>query len=788
VKKELDFFDGEPQRSEGLSIDVKRIFYKAIQYWYVIVLTLAIALVLAFLKNRYSTRIYPVTASILIKESEASEGKLLYNNPLVAFSRNYLNELYIIKSYPLIQSVIEDLNFDFTFYKEGNVKTTEVYEHFPVSVEVVETAETDYASFNFKIIGRNEFTLSERNESENSEKVLSTYRFNDTIRYNGLALIFTPKDVKALEELKDQSFIAAYTSAKTIANDYVGRLSADWSEEGAGVIDLSINGPSQNKEIDFLNGLIRRYQNLDLQRKNTSASRTIEFITEQLDGISDSLAAAEQQLELFKDKNVVTDLSAEALRLYKKLEELEVQKTELTLKNNYYKYLTDYIQSDDELGQVILPSSVGIEDQVLSSLISTMVELQLNMKLMLDQEKLQNPLVDANRKRIRALRSDIAEAVNNQRSIDKIRLDLLNKNIRYAESQLDYLPKAERRLVSIKRNYTLLDNLYVFLLQKKAEAGISKASTMSDVSIVNPPMLAGGPISPNTKMNFLIFGFAGLAFPFLGFVLVELFNTRVQSKEDIERITTIPFVGGIGHKKDLDNKAVLSSPKSAIAESFRALRSNLAYFTGNKDKTIFVITSSISGEGKTFTSINLASVFALAGKRTLIVGADLRKPKLHPDFALHNSAGLSTYLAGLADFDQIVQSTAYAQLDLISGGPVPPNPSELLLSKAMEEFIAEARRRYDCIIIDTPPLAIVTDAFSVTPYADHTVFLVRQNYTPKDLLKTAHEFHVSGKLKNISLLLNDIYKSGPGYGYGYGYTYGYGYGYTSGKAGSGYYQ
>ena len=260
------------------------------------------------------------------------------------------------------------------------------------------------------------------------------------------------------------------------------------------------------------------------------------------------------------------------------------------------------------------------------------------------------------------------------------------------------------------------------------------------------------------------------------FALAEFFNDKIQSKEDIDKISTIPFIGGIGHNKSDNNLIVQDKPKSSIAESFRALRSNLNYFTANQDKKIFMVSSSISGEGKTFTTLNLATVLAMSGKKTMIIGADMRKPKLYGDFGLNNERGLSNFLSGLSPLEDIIQTTSYSNLFLISGGPVPPNPSELLMTKKMTELIKELSDQFDYIVIDTPPIALVTDAFVLAKYADHSIFLIRQNFTPKTLLKNVEEFYRSGRLKNISVLLNDIYKTGPGYGYEYHYGYGYGYG------------
>jgi capsular exopolysaccharide synthesis family protein len=779
---------GFKQSAEGLSIDYKRIVYKSIRFWYLIVASLLLALTIAFLKNRYSQRIYPITASILVKETEELSGsELIYNNALLNFHRNYLNEPYIIKSYPLIQKVVEELNFDASFYREGNVLTTESYGDFPVKAHPVRKKSTSPMSCYFRVVNDRQFALAESEDQNPNDTLQQTFNFGDTVHYRSFTGIFVIHNNETLKNAIDQSFIFTYQPSVSLSRIYSARLAAVWAEEGAGIINLSVTGTNPAKEIDFLNGVIEGYQNDDLEKKNQTASRTVDFISNQLEAISDSLKQAERQLERFKDKNVVTDLSGEALRIYNKIEAIEGQKTELLISRNYYKYLVDYIKGDQNLDQIILPTSVGINDPILTGLVQKVTEIQLEIKM---QGKRENPIVKDAIRSINSIKKDIVESIRNQESTDNIKLTYLNNQIKSAEKQLGYLPVAERNLVSIQRNYSLMENLYIFLLQKKSEAAISQASTTSDIVLVNPPTV-GGPIAPKTSTNYAIAVALGLLIPLGVFALLEVVDNRVQSKEDIEKFTSIPFSGGVGHKKSDNNLAVFNQPKSLIAESFRALRSNLNYFIGQQQRAVFLITSSISGEGKTFTSINLASVFALSGKRVLIVGADMRRPKIFSDFDLHNQTGLSTYLAGLGQLTDIIQKTSFENLDLISGGPVPPNPSELLLTDKMPQFITEVKALYDFVIIDTPPLAIVTDAFVLSGYADHTLFLVRQNYTPRNLLQTIEDFYASGKLKNISIILNDIYRSGPGYGYGYGYAYGYNYGYGYGygdkKAAGGYY-
>ncbi len=753
-------------------IDYKRIVSKAVRYWYVIVVSVLLTSTIAYLYNRYAVRVYPVTASVIVKEVEGlSGGDLLYNNSLVNFRRNYLNETYIIKSYPLIQKVLEDLNFDIAFYKEGNVVTTEAYEDLVFIAFADRDLSRKSVQFMFKVLNGREFEL--KGEESNGDSRVHRGTFGDTLTFNDFRGVFAVRNQGSIESVVNTPYIFRYVPASILANSYVQGLNISWAEQGAGVLNLSIRGPSPQKGIDFLSGLIQQYQDHDLQNKNETASRTVDFISRQLGEISDSLRRVEYQLQQFKDKNVVTDLSGEALRLYGKVEALEGDKAELIIRKNYYKYLTDYVSRNENLDQIILPSSIGITDPILTGLVSRMTEIQLEINMSRNKE---NPLVSGAKRSIDLMRKDIVESVKNQESTDEIKIDFINKQIQTIERQLGRLPLAQRNLVSIQRNYSLMENLYIFLLQKHSEASISKAANTSDITVVNPPK-SGSAVSPNTNLNYVIGLSLGLILPLLGFILIEIFNDRIQSKEDIERFTSIPFIGGVGHKSIDNNLQVLTHPKTAIAESFRALRSNLNYFIGGKEKAVFMITSSISGEGKTFASINLASVLALSGKATLIIGADMRKPRLFGDFGLTNDVGLSTYLAGLGEFDDVLQTTSYDGLALVSGGPVPPNPSELLLTDRMMSFMQEATKRFDYIILDTPPLAIVTDAFVLAPYADHTLFVVRQNYTPRDLLKTAEDFFSSGKLKNISIVFNDIRKSGPGYGYGYGYNYGYGYGY-----------
>lgn len=785
------FFDEEMQEDQkGFTLDPKRVLARAIRFWYVIVFFLGAALAIAFYTNRYTERVYPVTSSILIREVQETGGaELLYKNALIDPYRNYLNEPYIIRSQPLVEKVVRDLNFQISFYREGYVITTEAYDYIPVKAIWCDPHSDKTGSFIFTLLDESHYTLKPLVKSDATQSI--SYAIGDSITWDGFNLCISTIPGRKTEKYIGIPFIMSINDPSAIARSYAGRLKVDWAEVGAGVINLSLTGTNPEKEIDFLNALVNEYAQRDLDKKNEAAIRTIEFIQSQLIEIKDSLRVVEFQLERFGNNSRIKDMGQEAQRLFAKVETFELQRADLLIRQNYFKYLEDYLNQSEGMDQVILPSSVGLSDPVLSRLLSQMVDLQSEIKMYMGPEGARNPIAISRIERINNIKNDITEAVNTLRSTDKIKMDFLKKQLADVQKQLNILPASERQLIAVQRNYSLLENLYVFLMQKLSEASISKAANTSDIIPVNPPQM-GGALSPKPSRNYAIAAFVGLAIPLILFVLFEIANNKVQSKEDIEKMTSIPFIGGVGHNTTGSNLTVRDKSKSGIAESFRALRSNLNYFTNNASKKIFMVSSSISGEGKTFTTINLATVFALSDKKTLIVGADMRRPKIFEDFDLHNNTGLSTYLSGLSTFEEAVQITSIDNLHMISGGPVPPNPSELLLTDQFDKFIQRCLQDYDFIIIDTPPLALVTDAFVISKYADHTVFVLRQNYTPKQFIKSIDEYHRSGKLKSMSILLNDIYKSGLGYGYGQGYAYhygyAYGYGYGSKKNGSGYYE
>lgn len=780
-----EFENRQKSNPFGIHISPTRILSNMLRYWYVIVLSVFIALGIAWAVNRYTKKLFPVKAQIMIKESqEVSGAEILYSNALVDQYRNYYNELYFLESYPVMEQVIKELKLYISFIREGNIKDSEVYGSLPANIEILSDRITD-CSFIFNIVNSNGFTLTSYTDNVTIEGTDSRqYQFGDTVRCNRLNFVIHSPD-EDLDKHLDREYLLSFRNPERIAGQYINRLNVAWTAQGSSMIDLAINGYTPEKEVDFLSKLIEVYQQRDLERKNQTFQRSIEFIRDQMGNIADSLKVIEAQMMAFKSENYITDLSAESQRLFELLEEAQRSRTEILVRENYYKYLEEYVKQNENLDQVILPATLGIGEGILSGLVQKMLELQLQAKSINRDLKSENPFQGTIESQIKDIRTNILESMKGFRQADSFRLEETNRNIQDIERQLRSLPSTETELISIKRNYSLLEGIYIFLLQKLAEARISEAGAVSDIQEVNPPRASGTPIKPKPVQNYTIALLLGLFIPSSAFALKEFFNNKVQSKDDITRVTEIPFLGAVGHNYLSTNLVVNEKPRSSMAEAFRSLRSNLSYFVDREeDCKTFMVTSSVSGEGKTFTSINLGTVFAISGKKTLLLGADLRKPRIFDDFKITNDQGLSNYLSGQKMFKDVLQNTFIDNLDVISAGPVPPNPSELMLRSEMDQFFKEAKEKYEVIIVDTPPLDIVTDAFSLSKYCDHTMFIVRQSFTP--LATVQKLMDITNKVPSLSIVLNDIRNTRAGYGLGYGYHYGYGYG-KYGQGSYGYY-
>lgn len=792
------------------TIDFKQLFYKFYKYWYLFIITIFTALTLAFLFNKYTEPIYKVGTTVMIKDDKSGfDPQMMLGLGSMKGAQNLENEIGVLKSRSLVTRAIRALNFNVSYYLEDNFVTRELYLKSPFSV-VFDTAFPQPTGLRYQltILPNNKFMLTTEGESagvysyskqrdvENLPENLNInikqeYSFGQEIKgdyYNFMVLLNTEYNPK---EHLNKKFIFNFNKTADLVGQFSGFTIEPINRESS-IVEISMKNPNSKKAADFLNMLTNVYLRRSLEKKNQIATNTIDFIDAQLLGITDSLQMAESNLQRFRTTNEVMNFDFQTEQVFTMMTELENKKAELIVKNKYYIYLQNYIATNDkDIDGLTVPSSMGIDDPVLASLINELTRLyaEKGEALMTAREK--NPIIASFDDRIRINKRTLQENVKSIINTSTIAIRDIDSRINQLSSKINQLPGTQRALFGIERKFKLNDAIYTFLLEKRSEAQITRASNMSDNEVIDNAVVDKlQPVFPKKTLNYTIALLLGLIFPVVYVLGKDYLNDKLQDKKDIEKLTKIPMLGHITHNNKESNIVVAEYPKSSIAESFRLVRTNLGFFNPGLEKQVILTTSTMPNEGKTFISMNLASIFALYGKKTLLMGYDLRKPKIYQDFGLTNNEGISSYLVNKADISKIIQKTSLPNLDVIMAGPVPPNPAELIASSKNEELMSQLREMYDYIILDTPPVGLVTDAFLMMKYADVNIFVVRHNYTHKKVFGSIISDIEQRNISNMSILMNDVKMDkssyGSGYGYGYGHGYGYGYGYGHGY-GYGYY-
>lgn len=763
------------------TIDVKKYIAKIISNWYWFALALILTLSGAYLLNRYSDPIYGVNSSLLIREDNSSsyfDDEMIPGLDLFKQGVNLQNQIGILRSYDLNKKVIEELDFDISYYSIGHIRNPELYQ--PVQLEV--HVDTNY----YQVYGEPIY-VDVLSAEELNVYVDGDYGFNKTVKYGEqistdyFNFKITIRNPEAFYDVDKARYYFVINSTNHLVNKYRSKVSVGFLDEESTILNLSVQGFVAAKEVNFLNKLAEVYIRSGLEDKNQIAKRTIHFIDEQIHGVIDSLTIAEGKLEKFRTENRVIDLSQEGRSLYDQYEQLERERAVLVVESKYYSYLEEYLVGRQGVNDIIVPTSVGIRDQVLVSTI-----MQINT---LNQQRLSvqmgslksNPRLDLIDSQIQGYKGVLTENVKNLQNTNKIGLDDINERIAILNVDIEKLPYNERKLISIQRKFNLNDQIYTYLLEKRAETGIMMASNIPAASVLDKARRElAWKVGPKTKMNYLIALVMGLFIPFLVIILRDFFNNKITSRKDIDGRTSAPIIGTVGHNAKESDLVVMDSPKSSISESFRTIKTNLQYLLVESDSRIITVTSTISGEGKTFCSVNLACIIAHSNKKTLLIGMDMRKPKMHSHFKMSNGVGLSNYLIGKKTIEEVVQKTADEYLDIIVSGPVPPNPATLLETKALEDLIAYAHKNYDFVVIDTPPIALVSDALLLAKHSDINLFVIRQNYSRTDVLDLINDLNKNKSIPDFNILVNDVKLSGY-YGNKYGYEYGYGYGYGYGQ-------
>lgn len=760
------------------AFDLKRFVFKLLSNWYWFILSTGIAYAVVYVINENIVPTYNVYTTILVDESNRTTENLVGGLQLFGGRKNLHNEIMVLTSYSLSYRTLKELDFEVSYYIEDRFRDVELYHKSPFVVQLDTAHKQQFGNTFFITIKSNlEFVLQVNENSENAQ----VYQFGEKIRDKQYAFTVKLKDSTInSSELTDNRYYFRINNLHRLASSYRGRLKVEPYSPSSSVLWLWIIGTVPQKEVDFLNKLTEVYTRLGLQEKNQIAISTINFIDNRLKTIVDSLRLAENKLQNFRINNPIVDISSEGETLLSRLNEYQTEKVELELQISYYRHLLQSIENENDFQNVLSPSAVGIDDQYVVSLLQKLGELYTQKQVKSYKVKDDNiPNIEVLEITIKNSRQALVKALKNNIEIATYSITDIEKKIDDIHRRMQTLPITERQMLNITRKFDLNDNIYTYLLQKRMEAAITQASNKSDVKVLDKARLEQvRREAPNTKKNRNTALLIGFIIPIMIFVALDFFNTKIIDRKDIENATNIPVIASLRHNSKKSYLAVYDNSKSPIAESFRALRSNLQYILVNREDKIITINSTVGGEGKTFCAINLASIIALSGKKTLLIGLDLRKPRIHYQFSeLDNSLGISTYLIDKCKYEDIIQESGYNNFQIIPSGPIPPNPAELIDSPKMKTLLQKLSQQFEYIVIDTPPVGIVADSLLLTQYADANIFVLRLNYSRKSTLKIINQLHENRKFSNLSLVINDVgvVKS---YDEQYGYGYGYGYGYT----------
>jgi len=769
-------------------IDLMRYVSLFLSNWLWIAAALFIALGIAYVVNRYAQRVYNVKSTLMIKEQQAS-GAIANMDQIFAGNiynpyPNLEDEVAILTSYTLNRRVIEQLPEHHIAYipvARNGIQWQRTYGTSPFVLRKLEERQPAGKPITIRFTGPETYTVTPQEKPDRKADKSKTgdpdreFKLGEVYDFNGFSFVMDLRDTtRHLSE--GQRWLVWFESPDKLTNLYRSSLKAEAVEDYASVFTLSFDGYSPQQGADYLNSLMRLYIDQGLELKGRAADNTIIFIEAQLGLISDSLRLAENSMENFRLNNRFVDLTLEGTLVLQRLEKFEGEKNILGLQMQYYEYLTDYLDSRDEGESVISPSVMGVTDPVLVKLVGEFATLQQQKKQMAFTVKENQPQAQLQNQQLEDARAALKENVRSAISQLKLSINNVNERIASVEKELGRLPGTERRLIGIQRKFDLNNSVYTYLLERRAEAGIAKASQITDNRIIDDAMAQNSSrIKPKEMKNFLTAAMLGLIIPMVLMVIFDLLNNKIIGRHDIERLTKAPIIGYISHSEYHVEDPVAEKPGSTLAESFRAVRTSLAFYTGQTKCPVVIISSPVSGEGKTFVSVNLATIISMMNKKVLIVGLDLRKPRVHTILKAGNGHGMSQYLSGNATFEEVIVPTDIVNLWFAPSGPVPPNPAELIGSPKMTEFITRARNEFDTIIIDTPPVGIVTDAMLLSHLANVNLFVVRQRYTTHGSVQLLDEIFRKGEMSNVAILVNDISASGYyGYGLRYGYSLGYG--------------
>jgi len=747
-------------------IDIKEVFRTIYRYKYMIILLVIVFGAASSYNAYFKPNIYQASATVEVGTQGGYGGQDMLAIATESSASDLDTEMEIIKSRFLSQIALKEVDFSHKYYSTRKFKEIELYKNSPFEVGM----NKGYGiSFDFYPLDEKTYRLAVTEAKDENGTVWS---YDESNAY-GKEIVTEHFHLNILKtkEAKDAQYRFVIIDPAAMKNSRLGGVSVTRLSQFSDILQISYADNVALRAKEAANALSKAYIIQSVEKKTKEATRKLAFIDNQLKIITENLKGSAVKLEEFKRTSNTVDLSAKAENIIRHMSEYETKLAEITIQEEMLGSLTKQVRSGRNLESISISGGEMLTASI-SPLIVKLQEAIMKKKLLREGYTELHPEVRKLRKTIGQLKKILVSTIKNLNKSMKERKALLEKSIAREQKLLNKLPADERMFGQLQRKFVVNEKVYSYLLEKRLETEIIRASTVSKNRIVDEALTPGGPIQPQRKKIILIGLTLGLILGILLAFLRGYLDDRIKEEEDITSVTDVPLVGLIPSiKNDSDKLKVFLSPKSAVAEAFRNLRTNLQFMSNYKSTHTIAVTSTVGGEGKTTVCINLAGIMSMAGKKTVILNLDMRKPTLHEKFGLSNKQGMSTLLSGSTNLGQVIQKTEYDNLDIITSGPLPPNPSELIQGEVMERVLEKLREVYDVIILDTPPVGLVVDAKTLMHLVDTSIYVMRANYSKKGFLKSIKEISSLKEVQGLSILLNDVKQGNGGYGYGYGYGY-----------------
>jgi len=745
------------------------ITFRFLPYWplFAVMFVFSIAGAWAYLK--FTTPLYVASATLMVKDEKkgVDDSKLLDALNIYSSTKIVENEIEVLRSRSIMKEVSKELNLYAPIEEHGNLRTSSAYKSSPILIEVRNPEKiTAVDETPFMVNAKGEVVI-------NGKK----YAQNKWVKTPFGELRFKPNPKKTRAALNPLTF--SLWEVSDISDYYLSMMEVIPASKLSTVINISIKDEVPQRAEDILEKVLEIYHNFSITEKNKLASNTLAFVIDRLRFVEAELDSMERAIQRFKSEKKVTNLSEEGDLYLHSVGENDKKSADISVQLAVLDQIEKYVISKQESSN-ILPSTLGVTDPVLGQMLQRLRDTELRYQVLRKTVPENNPLALSLYNEVENIRPGILENIRNQKDLLRTSRDELANSTGSYNAQLRTLPVKERQLVDISRQQVIINDVYTFLLHKREETALSYASTVADSWIVNTPQASPLPVSPKKMIIYVIGVLLAIIISGLIVTLKEVVNKKVLFRSEIEQATQVPVAAEILRVKGKNNLLIAQDKNSSIAEQFRQLRSAIGIYGKNTTIKKILVTSSVSGEGKSFISCNLALSLAFSGKKVLLIDLDLRNPSVSFTAKVDDKPGVMEYLQNEITLQDIIHNVLHKNLFVIGAGQETLNPTELLLNGRVDELFDCIDGAFDYVIIDTSPVAPIIDAYVLSGYADSTLFVIRHAFTSKTILHSLDDTNKMKPLKNVSIVFNGIKsrgimkgKLGFGYGYGYGYEYVY---------------